>query len=291
MEGDHVSSRAVLAGLVAVASGVSLLVPVAVAGAPKVPPPAAAAVTSPKLPKGYTVVISPTLVAAPGTQTRARVDCPAGTVPLGGGGFSHSTSPAVNLNSSFPTPTGWGVDLNNGTTAASAFDVRVVCGRTPKRYVVIASEPGLVPAHDQDSAFAFCPEGTRILGGGGLSDSGLVGVNLNSTFPETGEWRVDEANTSDLDTHVTAFAICGRLPGLTLVRGPGVVVEPGVQAFLPVFCPGPTLPVSGGVFSFSSGATNTVNTSIPAGTGWRVDMNSISTIGIEADPYVICAGR
>jgi hypothetical protein len=286
-----VSSRAVLAGLVAVASGVALLVPVAAAGASKVPPPAAAAATSPKLPKGYTVVVSPTFFAAPGAQIRGTVDCPAGTVPLGGGGFSHSGSTAVNLNSSFPTSTGWAVDLNNGTTGTSAFEVHVVCGRTPKRYVVVASDSALIPAHDQDSAFAFCPQGTRILGGGGLSDSGLLTVNLNSTFPETGEWRVDEANRSDLDTHLTSFAICGRLPGLAVVRGPGVVVEPNIQATLTATCPLSTVPIAGGDFSFSAGATNTVNTSIPTADGWRVDLNSVSTIGIEADPYVICAGR
>ena len=237
------------------------------------------------------VVVSPPLLSLAGAQTRGTATCPAGTVPLGGGAFSTSSNVAVNLNSSFPSATGWVADVNNATAVGSAFDVRVVCGRRPKGYVVVASDPAPVPAHAQNAAFAFCPRGTRILGGGGLSNSGLLAVNLNTTFPETGEWRVDEVNASDLDTLVTSFAICGRLPGYALVEGAGVVVQAGTQTFLQAACPAPKVPVSGGVFSFSGGVTTTVNTTAPSGAAWQVFMNSVSTIGIEADPFVICAGR
>src|SRR5690242_19290981 len=166
----------------------------ALAGASRLSVAISAAVAAP--PRGYTVVTSPTLPAANGQQTRGTATCPPGLVPLGGGAFIHSSSGAANVNSSFPTATGWAADVNNATGAATDFEVRVVCTKQPKLYTVVRSDPASNPAGTQEGALATCPTGTKPLGGGGLSNAGLVLVNLNSTTLNGRSWLVIENNAS-----------------------------------------------------------------------------------------------
>src|SRR3954451_23406721 len=102
----------------------------------------AAAVCAPSAsarpPRGYTVVHSGLLASPSGTQTRASVACPAGTVPFGGGVETPLNEP-LTINSSFPSSGGWNADVDNTTGRASTFEVSVTCGKQPKHYSVVQS--------------------------------------------------------------------------------------------------------------------------------------------------------
>jgi hypothetical protein len=70
-------------------------------------------------PPGYAVVYGPWVATPPRTQTPAFAACPTGTVPIGGGAFSTSSSDLIMLNSSYPYAGGWQIWEDNATTTAS----------------------------------------------------------------------------------------------------------------------------------------------------------------------------
>src|SRR5215475_6475264 len=109
--------------------------------------------------RGLTRAVSP-LVAAPNNLvTQEPVSCPGGTVPLSGGPLMETRAQDVTIAGSFPTATGWVTRVGNRSGAANRFEVRVVCAKLPRRYVVVHSAPTLVPAVQTGHAEAVCPRG------------------------------------------------------------------------------------------------------------------------------------
>src|SRR4051794_22558978 len=84
--------------------------------------------------QGLTVVTSPAVVVAAGTQARGTVQCPGRKVPLGGGAFIGGSDLTVGIASSFPSARSWVVDVGNPSAAAASFQIRVLCARAPKQY-------------------------------------------------------------------------------------------------------------------------------------------------------------
>ncbi len=60
----------------------------------------------------------------------------------------------------------------------------------------------------QTGAIAVCPSGKVPLGGGGLSSSGNVAVDLNSSQPASATWEAFEDNNATGAPTITAYAIC-----------------------------------------------------------------------------------
>jgi hypothetical protein len=245
-------------------------------------------------PKGYVVVHSALLTAPAEGQTPAFAQCPAGTVPFGGGAWVSSGDTAANLNSSVPTQSGWLVDVNNGTRFDTTFTAYAVCAAAPLSYQVIVTPATPNPAGTQSSATAVCPIGTKVLGGGGYSASGATTANINSLRPSGNGWETDMDNAGGSATTFASYAICGHKPhGYAVVTGPAVANAPGSQVFAMATCPAPSLPLSGGGYSNSGSPLVGMNTSSPNnnGNGWQVYENNAGTIGgAFVTAYAICAG-
>jgi hypothetical protein len=265
------------------------------AGAPasgKTEAPAAGAPLATKLPPGYTVVRSGQLVAVSGQQTRGVVTCPAGLVPLGGGVSIVSFSTLANVNSSFPRDNGWVGDVNNGSGATTTFEVRVVCALAPKNYSVVIGNGVSNQSASHVTAIAACPRGAKPLGGGGLSNAGLVFVNMGSDAPSGRGWLVRENNASGFDAIVTAFAVCGKIKGYQLVTGTTQTISAFSQGLAFADCPAPKVPIGGGVDSNTASVgvnINTTNTEDPV-SEWESFINDAAGIDVAATPYAICAG-
>jgi hypothetical protein len=150
-------------------------------------------------PAGYAIATA----SAPnpsGTQVSAQAICPAGTLPLGGGGLSSSGQTFVNLNSSIPFGNRWRADVNNGSGADADFTALAVCG-TLKGYTTVTGPPETNQANTQSLAQAS--------GGGAFSDSTSIGVNINTTHPgERNGWDSFENNATALDAHVRTVVAC-----------------------------------------------------------------------------------
>ena len=256
---------------------------------PKTPPGAHLQVAG--APAGYAVVDSAVLASPNQTQQRGTVECPAGTVPLGGGVFISSVNTLANVNSSFPTPTGWAGDVNNASGVDTTFVVQVVCGTQPAHYRIVESSPVVNAATSQNEALVTCPKGSKPLGGGGLSSGGTVDVNMNSTSPLRRAWSVVENNASDSDRLIQAFAVCGKVPGYAVVRGSTSLNPAGSQSAFTVTCPAPKLPVGGGVISSSTSVAVNLNSSLSrVANDWEAFMNNASQFDTVATPIVVCAG-
>jgi hypothetical protein len=275
----------------AVAAAALAFAGVARADAPADKPPPAAPPTSvpAKAPKGYAVVMSQFQVAPTGTQSMGHIECPTGTVPLGGGVFVQSNSTAANINSSAPTPTGWSGWVNNTSGATTFFQVQAICARAPTRYSVVTSAEN-VPGQSHLEVFAECPKGTKPLGGGGFTSSLGLSVNLSGSYASGQGWRSILHNQGLTTTLLQTYAICGKVKGYTVAVGPEVGTPGATQTQVFVACPAPTVATGGGVLTLTSNLAVNLNSTIAFNGGWESFVNSATALFETAIPVVVCAG-
>jgi hypothetical protein len=244
------------------------------------------------------------VAVAAGSQAHASVDCPAGTVPLGGGvdadqGF---TSRDLNLaiNSSYPTATGWAGDVNNTNSSDAVFDVGTFCAKQNAAWSIQQSASQPNPAGFQTRTTVQCPAGTKVLGGGAYSSTTSVAVNLNSTFPvKTGtgstatySWSTDMNNADTADHSVTGYAVCGKERGYHIYHGGVGPVNAYSEGGTSVACSqNPKVPIGGGMRSGSGSTTANLNTSTWDGAfSWQGLLENNSAFSSTFQGFVICAG-
>jgi hypothetical protein len=190
-------------------------------------------------PAGYTQVVSAAIANPAGAQTPGDEPCPSGTVVLGGGALPSSSSTTENLNSSYPTSTGWHVAMNNATGSAQTFNVYAVCSSAPDGYGITVgpstSESGS-SVGSQSRAAASCPSGFVPTGGGVLSTSTSTAENISATDPRNegpAESWVDWENSGGtIGQTITAYVVC--------VTGPPVPPPPPPSSS----CFGPVTPLA-----------------------------------------------
>jgi hypothetical protein len=171
-------------------------------------------------PAGYTQVVSGAIGNPAGAQTPGDEPCPSGTVVLGGGALPTSSSTSVNLNSSYPTSTGWHVAMNNASAAAETFNVYAVCSSAPDSYGITVgpttNETGS-SVGAQSRAAASCPSGKVPTGGGVLSSSTSILENISATDPRNegpAESWVDWENSGGSPATITAYVVCATGPSM-----------------------------------------------------------------------------
>jgi hypothetical protein len=272
---------------------------VAVAGPgdnPAQPVAGATAATSPAalpagVPKGYVSLQSALLAAPAHLQTRGNLSCPAGKVPLGGGALVSSADLAANVNSSFPDGDKWTVDVNNGASFNTTFRIFVICAKAPKLYQTV-DVSATAPAGITNHAIANCPTGTVVIGGGALSTSGSVLTNIADTFPAGNAWRVDMNNATTSANTLVSRAICAKKPkGYTLVVGSNSDIFAHSSASASAFCPGVTVPLSGGVVNFLDDVQANMNATFPTNAdGWFSEINNAGIGNAIMSTRMICAG-
>lgn len=249
-----------------------------------------AASASASAPPGYTVVEVDQLRAPIGLQSHFSATCPAGTVPLDGGALVDAGAGRRAINSSFPTPTGWAFDINNGSAADAPVVVSVVCAAPPPGYVVRMSATVPNAAGTQSSAAVKCPAGTKPLGGGGLSSSSSLFINMNSTLPHRRQWVATENNATGLDASLIAFVVCGALPHYTVVTGRPFTIDPGGLESGLAFCPRRTVVIGGGIDSASPSLAVNTYFGLPNGDRWESGIDNETAFETTATTLAVCAG-
>jgi hypothetical protein len=164
-----------------------------------------------KKPKGYVMEKSAAVDNPAGQQTGAGSTCPKGTVLLGGGALSSSRATSVNLNSSFPLSTNtWYTYMNNASSGDASVTVYRVCAKlnvSQTEYEIVSSGSQVNNAGAENGVQLECLSGASSLGGG-LVSTGLLGVNLGSSYPTVGGWVADENNATATSVNVTAYVLC-----------------------------------------------------------------------------------
>src|SRR5262249_44653900 len=139
------------------------------------------------------------------------------------------------------------------------------------------------------AAFAACPKRTRTMGGGGVWNAGGTGLVLSSSFPGPFTWDVSGNNTSATSANLTAFAICAKLKGQVTIFGFATLIGGG-QTGVPIDCPAPKVPISGGVLVDSTDTLLSLNATTFTDTGWISYVNNDSDFGVNVTPMLICGG-
>ena len=244
-------------------------------------------------PPGYLILDTNQITAPQGQQTQASAQCPAGTVPLGGGVVVSSLSTLANVSASFPEGTFWEGIVSNDSGADTTFQIEVECAKRPPGYDVIQSNLVLNPEGFQSSALATCPAGTKPLGGGGETTSPSVFENINSTGPQGRSWFVTENNASGANAALEAFAVCGTLHNYRVVKGHSFTIPADGQGNGLAACPAPSVATGGGVFSASSSVGVNVGGSVPVGIGghWSAFVNDFTAFPFTATAVAVCATR
>ena len=166
-------------------------------------------------PAGYKIV-SKAFTAAVGHDATGSVTCPklkgVQEVPLSGGALIDGNSLQTSINSSWPTATGWHADVNNASAAATGFSVYAVCATKPTGYLQQKSVKVNNPVGAQSGAGYMCPKGDQLTGGGELSSSRSLQVNLDSSWPSgTSIWYVYVNNASSAAASFNVFHVCAKL--------------------------------------------------------------------------------
>jgi hypothetical protein len=157
----------------------------------------------------YKVVHGHSATLSPGGRQSFVATCPIGSKPLGGGITVASTDLSVNMAVSLPQNRQWRVDENNASATSAMANAFAICGSVPKYRVIVAAVHN-VPAQSQVLVKATCPAPTVVMGGGAISGSLSVAVNLAlSSMDEGFDWFAGINNTSDQSTGAAAVVVCG----------------------------------------------------------------------------------
>jgi hypothetical protein len=142
--------------------------------------------------------------------------CPVGTVVLGGGGFTSSSSPFTMLAQSEPgyDRRTWYAAFNNRSAETTNDTTYAICGARPAGYTHVHGAANNVAPGTQVGATVSCPTGAVVLGGGGgptVFWNGLT--DLNSTGPiSTTTWEAWENNNNSSQFFgVESSAVCATL--------------------------------------------------------------------------------
>ena len=153
--------------------------------------------------------------------------CPAGTVPVGGGGAINSAAPGITIVQDNAGPTGWlfaAIEQTGGVASSWSLTTWAVCATPPAGYQVIVANGTITP---KTPAVATCP-GSKIVIGAGASLDTPVGDNvrvIESIRPNPALTSVTAsavldpfAITGPASNVVHAYAICiNPQPGQVLV--------------------------------------------------------------------------
>ena len=211
---------------------------------------------------------APVLVAAPAQAVPGRVvvtvstahdssspkgllaTCPAGTVPLGGGGRVTTNDPGITVVQNNPTGTGWvfaAIEQGAGTAAAWSFTVWAVCAPAPAGYQVIQANGSITPPV---SAVATCSAGRKLTGAGGTLDTPLgdnarvieiVRPNATLTSVVVTATLDPSAISGPASNNMTAYAVCiNAVPGQQLVTATSPMDS--ADKTVSATCPFPTVP-------------------------------------------------
>jgi hypothetical protein len=188
-----------------------------------------------------------------------------------------------------------------GVPTATAGARTAAAPGSPPSWTVVNSGAVSNPAGRQTLGSVACPSGTVAWGGGVLGGSTGVLQNINGWYPivsggvATG-WQgyMNNADSSDLSFFV--YAVCAARPMHYSVQSLSLGNPNGSQTSGSVACPlnrkgKPFKAMGGGGYGVSSSVFQSINTSIPLTTGWRVDMNNASGADSSEVVYVICGAR
>ena len=158
-------------------------------------------------PAGYTIVSGNSVTLGPMLEAGATETCPAGTHPLGGGGFTTSGDTTA-INSTGPDGMSWAIEENNPTALQWMILPDAICGH-PRFYRVVKGASFAIGAGTRGGSQGTCPAPFVVSGGGVFTASSDLSVNVAGTEPIGRTiWGSFVANDSAFAVTATPEAVC-----------------------------------------------------------------------------------
>lgn len=230
----------------------------------------------------YIATYGPITIEA-GYHYAAWLPCPSGMLATGGG-ESNTSGAGVTLHHTFAMANGagWQVFVTNDYTTDSTFTVYAVCMSGLTNYSEVTA--GVT---QNGGAWAYCPAGTVVLGGGGWSTNPDDILTFEPIYNGWSAYRLQDVPTTP--GTVTGQAICASGIGNYSIQSAGIDLNPGEYASVAVNCPAGTV-VFGGVATSGEVVRSTDSYPLPSTQGWKAWGILIPTT-YEAWPmyvYAIC---
>ncbi len=155
-------------------------------------------------------------VTTPSSNTtqffEARVSCPAGQTPTGGGPKVSPSYNALTMISSYAIGGTWIVTAKSNSSTDGTLWATAICSTEPHSQVF--NGPLAVPARSEGGLSAQCPPGQYATGGGGRTDLGSVSVM--ETFAGGNDlndrWSYYINNPTGMTHYVEPFVVCSSSP-------------------------------------------------------------------------------
>jgi Ig-like domain from next to BRCA1 gene len=155
-------------------------------------------------PSASTAQVVSSATASAGHSASGTATCPAGTI-LTGGGYSGMPNAVLRTYSVIPSGNSWVVTANNSSGGDIVFNVYAVCLSGTTLTTVYAQGNATVPGSGNGFAYAVCPGGKVVTGGG----FGLA-VDLTPYFSglSSGKWYAYAHNSAGTDRALLAHIVC-----------------------------------------------------------------------------------
>ncbi len=244
----------------------------------QVKPTPTPAPTNPPSPVQITQFSNPISVS-PGVNRSVVVDCPQGSIVVGGGWAGNTP---LSIYSSSLSNNGWLVSAHNSGNQAQVLSSYALCmsgttGSTVQQSAVITLAAGT-----SNRVFIACSGG--VLTGGGFSKD--LGINVTTAAPARDGWLVAGTNHSTANQKLTAYVIClqGTNLNASTVSQSGSAKAGGIANTM-VGCPDGTL-ISGGGFDTAAGVN--VYSSASHDNGWQIYGINLTSATQQLNAYAIC---
>jgi hypothetical protein len=224
-----------------------------------------------------------------GGEASVTVECPAGTVVVGGG---YSAGPDVLFNVQTKSGNGWHVYAVNTSGSSQTIRVYAVCLRnTVGTSASVVYRRITVKKNSAGGTVVHCPAGSVVTGGGWETE--YVDVQVYASSPAVPGWSVMAYNGGSSDHPLYVYAVCvSGTGGITTGFDETVSIPGSSSGQTSVTCPPKALMTSGGFATGSGGDFMVHINSGPWGTNneWRVYAVNISIVNRDLRAYATCLG-
>jgi hypothetical protein len=177
------------------------------------------------------------------------------------------------------------------TAAETGLPVARSGADAPPGYVTVSNSGLSLPNNTDQEAMVTCPQGTRVLSGGGYIKSASVAAGVNSSFPvNVRTWIVFANNFSGARTTFNVYAVCATPPaGYEVDEGNSVSNPAGDQDRATVSCPAGDVIFGGGAAASSQSVSVGMTSSYPQSpASWTAAVSNFSGSGETFTVYEIC---
>jgi hypothetical protein len=163
--------------------------------------------------KHYKIVSGGFVDASANEEARATATCRSGTVALSGGWFNLGDDGDGTAESAPDGTNGWQALLTAGAGDNTDGFVEVICAEEPSGWAQVSSSWRVNPAGASTTVTAYCPPGTRVLGGGSITNSSspLVNIGLTTSLSSLKGWHTAENNRSGKKESIEAWSVCAQV--------------------------------------------------------------------------------